>query len=434
MFSRRTLLASTSAVAIGGLAACSSNGGEASNGDEAVNDEATGNVEFWAWQAGLDEIVARYNESQSDIQVTLNAVPSGPDAYQRLESAVNAGTAPDLAQVEFQQIPTFAVSGVLQDVTEHTGQYESNYPEWAWSHSGFLDQHYGIPNDQGPIVTYANQSILDDAGAEFPETWPEFRTLAETLRSELDVQIGTLLAQGGLIAGLAAQNGARWFEAGDDSWTVEINDDATREVLNFWTGMAHDDLVALYPGMNTGFWSELDAGGIATQTIGIWGFKGMKGNLSQTAGLWHAYESPKWPDHPDLNGYNGGSSWAIPSGASNPAAALKFANWLASDSEAMNLQSEHSGYYPASNNADDVVAFTEPDEFFGGQVLNEVFEPAADAVDQGWNWGPVMSRLFSLLEDGLPAAVERGDADDLLDSIQEDIVSTMESSGFSVAD
>ena len=214
---RRQFMAASGTAALLGAAGCSS--GDTRGDDSGAGaGSATGEVEFWAWQAGLDTIVAEFNASQSDITVNYNVIPSGADAYKKIESAVKSGTGPDLAQVEAQQIPTFAVSGgVLMDVAAEAEQYKQNYSAPTWSSAGFQGQQYGIPNDQGPLVTYVNDDILTGAGAEFGGTWEEYRDLASKVRTDTDAYLGTLITGGAFMAAVSWQNNATWFSIEDES-------------------------------------------------------------------------------------------------------------------------------------------------------------------------------------------------------------------------
>lgn len=429
---RRQFMAASGTAALLGAAGCSS--GETRGDDSGAGaGSATGEVEFWAWQAGLDTIVAEFNASQSDITVNYNVIPSGADAYKKIESAVKSGTGPDLAQVEAQQIPTFAVSGgVLMDVAAEAEQYKQNYSAPTWSSAGFQGQQYGIPNDQGPLVTYVNDDILTGAGAEFAGTWEEYRDLASKVRTDTDAYLGTLITGGAFMAAVSWQNNATWFSIEDESWVVSLNGEATREALNFWIGMANDDLVTVDPGFNAGFWQALDASKVASFTTGIWGYRGMKGNLERTSGAWRAMPVPQWEGVEPTNSLWGGSNWAVMEGSKNVAAALKFADWLAADPTAMNLQYENSGYYPASGNAEQVDGYSQPDEFFGGQKVAPVFAEAAELVSKDWQWGPSMTTVFTLFEDSIGDAIETGDCTDMLNSVQEEVVGRLRNSGFEV--
>lgn len=428
---RRHFMAATAATAVLGAAGCS--GGETSGGNPgAGTGPATGEVEFWAWAAGLDTIVAEFNASQSDITVNYNVIPSEADGYKKIESAVKSGTGPDLAQVEAQQTPTLALSGVLMDVAAEAEQYKQNYPAATWSSAGFQGQQYGVPNDQGPLVTYVNDDILTAAGGVFADTWEEYRDLAGKVRTDTGAHLGTLVTAGAFMAAISWQNNAHWFAIEDESWVVSLNGEATREALNFWISMANDDLVAVDPGANAGFWQMLDASEVASYTTGIWSYRGMKGNLERTSGAWRAMPVPQWEGAEPMNSLWGGSNWAVMEGSKNAAAALKFADWLAADPAAMNLQYANSGYYPASGNAEQVDGYAEPDEFFGGQKVDSVFAAAAELVSNDWQWGPSMTTVYTLLEDSIGDAIKAGDCTDMLNSVQEEIVGRLRDSGLEV--
>ena len=195
--------------------------------------------------------------------------------------------------------------------------------------------------------------------------------------------------------------------------------------------MANDDLVTVDPGFNAGFWQALDASKVASFTTGIWGYRGMKGNLERTSGAWRAMPVPQWEGVEPTNSLWGGSNWVVMEGSKNVAAALKFADWLAADPTAMNLQYENSGYYPASSgNADQVDFDSQPDEFFGGQKVAPVFAEAAELVSKDWQWGPSMTTVFTLFEDSIRDAIKAGDCTDMLNSVQEEVVGRLRNSGF----
>lgn len=432
---RRAVATAGAALGAGGLlSACGGSPGNASTEDvEAKFGDGTGTVEFWAWAAGLDVIVERFNEMQDDITVELNSSASGEEAYKKLDTAVSSGTGPDLAQVEYSQIPSLAISGTLQDVASLDAEYAPHYLETNWRQAGFEGgRHYGIPNDVGPMVMYCDLELLGGVGLDAPTTWEEFREAGLELHDATGSRMGTLLQTAPFVAALAQQAGARWFGIDGDSWVVSIDDDATRSVLDFWIQMVDDGIVSLNPGFNTGFWQELDAGACATYAVGAWGYRGMKWNLEATSGRWSAELLPQWSQETSANGMYGGSAWAVTRSSRNIRAALTFADWLASSPEAMNLQYEHSGYYPAAADPSVVPGYSEPDEFFGGQEVLPVFETAMDTVDPGWGWGPQMSELSAMIQDRLPGAVEAGDSSEYLTGIQTDFVASLRNRGLAV--
>jgi multiple sugar transport system substrate-binding protein len=434
-WTRRSFAAAGAALGAGGLlAACGGSPGSADTTDarEKAGD-GTGKVVFWAWAAGLDGIVEHFNSIQSDITVELSSGTSGDEAYKKLQTSVDSGTGPDLAQVEYSQIPSLAISGTLQDVSALDARYADRYQTANWELAGFKGgRHYGIPNDQGPLVMYYNEDLLQSVGLDVPESWEEYRAAAEVLKDATGARMGTLLQAAPFIAGLAQQAGAQWFDIDGDSWVVTVDDDATRQALDFWIDLADDGLVSVDPGFNTGYWQELDAQNCATNLVGLWGYRGMKGNLERTIGQWRAADCPQWSSDAPVGGNHGGSVWAVTRSSTNIAAALTFADWLAADPASMNLQYDSSGYYPAAADPSAVGGYSQPDEFFGGQEMLTTFEQAGDAVRPGWVWGPQMSELTGMLEDRLMDAVRAGSSEDYLRGIQKDFVGSLRARGLSV--
>lgn len=390
-------------------------------------------IDFWTWAAGMDVLVDEFNRTHDDVTVKLGAI-SSDNAYQKLAAAAETDTAPDIAQIEFQQLPTFATDGHLLDITEIAKPFEDQYQPSAWSQSGFLDHQYAIPNDTGPLVMYYNSALFEKAGIAVPQTWDEFQSSAVTLKEKTGASMGSLIATGGFLSAISAQASAHWFGIDGDSWQVTINDDGTKTALNYWTKLAADGYAVLDPGFNSGYWQKLDSEQIATYIVGAWGYRGMKGNLNDTAGDWRAAPVPQWDVSNPTNAYFGGSSWAVMKGAEYPDAAVEFATWLSSDPTAMNLQYANSGYYPAAADVSTVTGYSEADPFFGGQEVASVFADAAEQVDTSWQWGPMMINLYDDFSDRIPTAVSSGSADKTLDGIQNDFVRQMKSRGLSVVE
>lgn len=436
--SRRQVLAMGAAGAAAIAATSCSSGTDAPSSASSTRGnggETTGPVtlEFWSFAAGIDAVVASFNESQSDITVNLSPSQSDQPGYQKLESAVNSNTGPDIAQVEFMMIPSMAIAGALQDVTEVAQPYADRYPEATWAGAGFQGHQFGIPNDEGPMVSYYNRAVLSEIGSQVPTTWEEYREVAEKLKADKGAYLGTLLTKGAFVAALAIQNGAKWFDASDDRWTIKINDDPTVQALDFWLQMAKDGLVNVDPGFNPGFWASLDSGQVNSYTIGAWGYRGMVGNLKETAGDWQVTQAPQWGSTKASAPY-GGSSWAVTKNCEHPEAALKFADWVASNPEALNIQFENSGFYPASGLTADISGYDDPNEFFGGDALGPVFQEAAFAVPTDWQWGPNMASVFTLIEDRLAGAVQSGSSAAMLAEVQAETVKGLKEGGLAVAE
>lgn len=390
-------------------------------------------ITFWAGAAGMNVLVDEFNKTHTDVTVKLGAVPSGQAAYEKIQTAVKAGAGPDVAMVEYQEIPTLAVAGVLQDVTSLTSQDQSKFQPAAWKAAGFLGKQYGLPHDVGPMVMFYNASLFKKAGLPVPTTWAEFRSEGATLKQKTGAAMGSYLNYGLFLAAISSQAGGHWFGTAGNSWQVAINDPASKKALDYWTGLTTSGEAVLDKGFNAGYWNDLDSGKIATYIVGAWGYRGLKGNLKATAGDWRVAPVPQWdPSHP-VNANIGGSVTAVMKGTKHAQAAVEFATWLTTAPDAIKLAYEHSGFYPATVNGGGMTEYSTPDPFFGGQKVGPVFAQAASQVDPSWQWGPVMTSLNTQLQDALPDSVRAGSADSMLATIQNQTVSEMKASGFAVS-
>lgn len=421
--------------AILAAAGCSSSAPAASSSPSSSSSSPPAHVtiNFWAGAAGMSNLVAAFNKTHPDVTVDLGAVPSGQAAYEKIQSAVKAGTGPDVAMVEYQEIPTLAVAGVLQDVTSLTSQYKSLYQPAAWKAAGFLGKQYGLPHDIGPMVMFYNASLFQKAGIPVPTTWAQFQSEAATLKQKTGAAMGSYLNYGLFLAAISAQAGAHWFGTASNSWQVNINDPASKKALDYWTSLTSSGYAVLNKGFNSGYWSDLDSGKIATYIVGAWGYRGLKGNLKTSAGDWRVAPVPQWNASQPVDANIGGSVAAVMKGTKHAQAAIEFAKWLTTDPTAFQIAYQKSGFYPATVDGANAPEYSTADPFFGGQKVGPVFAQAAGQVDPSWQWGPVMTTLNNNLQDALPNSIRPGGAGSMLDAIQNQTVSEMKSAGFSVS-
>ena len=75
-------------------------------------------LEYWAWVEGSEEAVALWNETHPDVQVNFTRSTAGTEHYNKVKTAVAAGSGgPDVAQVEFQLLTSMVVTGAVQPIT-----------------------------------------------------------------------------------------------------------------------------------------------------------------------------------------------------------------------------------------------------------------------------------------------------------------------------
>ena len=94
-----------------------------------------------------------FEKQYPEIDVTVENVGQGLDHYSKVRTASQAGTGgPDVVQLEYQFISSFAQTGELLDLTPYgAADLASQYVPWVWKQVLSDDQVLAIPQDSGPM-------------------------------------------------------------------------------------------------------------------------------------------------------------------------------------------------------------------------------------------------------------------------------------------
>ena len=87
-------------------AACSSGD---NNGSGTPKPEEKVELSFWTWVPNIDKVVEKWNATHPNIHVTASNQAQGDELVTKLLTAAKAGNPPDLAQVEYQALPTLVI-------------------------------------------------------------------------------------------------------------------------------------------------------------------------------------------------------------------------------------------------------------------------------------------------------------------------------------
>src|SRR6478609_8717403 len=85
-------------------------------------------LEFWSWVGGLDNTVKDFEKAYPNIKIHVNNVGAGPAEYQKLQTALKAGSgAPDVVQIEYDFLPSFIVTDGLADMAQYGANDAKEY-------------------------------------------------------------------------------------------------------------------------------------------------------------------------------------------------------------------------------------------------------------------------------------------------------------------
>ncbi len=314
-------------------------------------------IEFWHAMADdlgavVQELVDRYNASQSAVKVNATFQGSYDDTYNALLAGFEAGTAPNITQNFDLAAQTMFDTGRL--IPAHQLMNPGDSDAFLAAPRDYYSDETGMValafNSSTPIVYY-NQAMFDAAGLDAPApdwTFSDFLATCDALQAsgvEFCVTFGTV---GWYFEQILANSGGLYFN-NDNGRTarateVEFNKGQGVEVFDFLSGMIVDGYA---PNLGS-TWSDTDSVFFAEQAAMIFdstaGARGFQDNATfevSTAFIPHS-------DSSERNGVviGGAALWLIDSGddAEN-AAAWDFMKFMTEADQQVTWHTG-TGYFP----------------------------------------------------------------------------------------
>ncbi|THV32901.1 ABC transporter substrate-binding protein [Glycomyces buryatensis] len=398
-------------------------------------------INFWTWVANIDQEVALFQELYPDITVNIVNAGQGAPHYAKLRTALRAGNgAPDVAQLEFQMIPSFTITDHLLDLRPFgAGDLADQFVDFAWSQvSGEGGEVWAIPQDTGPMGMLYRTDIFEAHNLEIPETWDEFAAAARDLH-EADPEIfltNLPPAQGGFYAALLWQAGSNPFagSSGGD-FHLDLGSEEAVRVTRYWSDLAEEGLVSVDPDYTDQWYQALNNGKYAAWLAPAWAPSFLSTAASSTSGNWRVAPLPQWDATAAPASSNwGGSTSAVMSTTENPIPAALFAQFLNTDVESTTkLANEQLLYPPTTALLEDPEFTGRPLEFYGGQEVNALFAEISETVSDDFQWSPFQDQVYAEFTETVGTAfTERTDAVAALEEWAERIKEYAEFQGFTV--
>lgn len=250
------------------LVGCSNGGG---------NKEAEGktSIRFSTWDSEKDlddqqDLVNKFNESQDEIFVTLEAYGSEYDT--KINAGMGAKDAPDVMYMwNFPQY--YEALEPLDDLIADQGEgFKENFFDTLWNYNSIDDSIYGIPVGFTTHVVYYNKDLFDSNNVPYPKdgwTWDELEATAKKLTNEAEDEVGFALS------GKPDPYDFEMFPWGNGTaYSGEegeldgyLNSDASIEVLNSLQGMLKDGSAVVSEGSGT---TEMESGKVGMYIYGSW--------------------------------------------------------------------------------------------------------------------------------------------------------------------
>ncbi|KAF4409505.1 ABC transporter substrate-binding protein [Streptomyces lycii] len=424
--SRRSVLAATAALPLAATAACT---GGVEDNTPAARGGSGGRrpvrVTFWSALRGSQEVVDAFNSTHDRVQVDFQQIPSGGQGgYAKLSNAARAGNAPDVATIEYPQVPGFAIDGVARDITDLVGDdLRAKLLPQAWGLTSFEGRTFTVPLDVEPMVLHYRTDLFREYGVDgAPATWDEFEEAARRVRDRApDDRRLALFPTDGMtqFAAYSWQAGARWFDTSDGAWNVSMADAATRRVAAYWQRLVDADLVHINATEGTRHTAQIGQGQLLAKLSGAWDAGAQMNSHPGQTGKWAVAPLPQWDTGRPATGTHGGSTFAVTKDSRNPEAAMEFIAWQVSHPDALRarLSSGASSQLPAAPELIEVGREAFDRTYYGGQDIYALFRREAEMIDDSWTWGPRMTATQKVMQDGF-ARVGHGRGS-LIDSVRQ---------------
>jgi multiple sugar transport system substrate-binding protein len=448
-FSRRRLLSIVSACALASLTvtACSGGSGQPSTAsrapvsqsdiDKAMQTPTT--LTFWTWVPNIGKEVEVFQQKYPAIKINVVNAGQGTPAYTKLRTALKAGTgAPDLAQIEFQYIPTFSITKSLVDLRPYGAEaLKSKFVDWTWGQvTGANGEVWGYPQDTGPMGMLYRADIFEQYGISVPKTWDEFAAAAQKLHTANPSIYMTDLAanEAGVWHGLQWQAGAKPYSVNGTKVGLNVNDEASKKLATYWGNLNQQGLISTDPDFTDNWYQGLEKGKYATWLTAAWGPVFLSGSAKSTAGKWRAVPLPQWSAGENASGNWGGSTTAVVHGTKNPIAAAKFAEFLNTDPTTTKMFNTEQSLFPATKALLSDPSFIDQQaSFYGGQPVNKVFADISSNVNTSFQWPPFLDQSVSDWTDTVGKALgDRTDLSAAANQWQSRLVTYAKAQGFQV--
>ncbi|MCW2811007.1 MAG: hypothetical protein JWP61_1465 [Friedmanniella sp.] len=460
---KNPILTGLSAVAVTVLlAACATSGNNPSGGGQAASEEAgtspkltncsnkmmndAPQVSVWAWYPNMANVADNFNKAHTDVQVCWNNVGQGQAAYTKVQTAISAKKGlPDVVMLEADHLATYTIQDALVDLVPYgANDVKGNFGEGAWKDVSQGDKVFAIPVDGGPMALIYRTDVFKKYGITTPpKTWDEFAADAAKVKAAGGPVFGDLGSNTpAVFMALQTQKGAVPFGydiAKPQDLTIKLNDQASKDVLNFWGDLSKKGLVGKQDQFTTDYISGVVNGKYATYTSAAWApgyLTGAGVGKGSSKGVWAVAPLPQWDPAAPVSVNWGGSTFGVTTQATDKKLAAIVAKGLYADPASLEEGWKKQIIFPLNKTVTSSPEFIDnKSEFYSGQQANkEVYNAAAEAY-KGMIYAPITTYYYAQLQAEL-VKINAGqiDGSEAADELQANIVKYAKTQGFKVTE
>jgi len=304
---------------------------------------------------------------------------------------------PDVALV-LQEAMDMFMDG-LTDVTSIVEKYKDDFPAAPLAAGARGGRYFGMPTDIVKSWVYYRRDKFEEVGVKAEDiiTWDDYIAAGKELtidRNGDGVPEQYMMELNHPSEATEWRMWAQMFFAGrggtvfdPETGKVIRNNEMAVETLQWWGDLYHKHKIAtLLPFATPSWMANLNEGITATLCLPTWGLGQLKAIAPDLAGKWGIMPWPLWAkDAPPYCGVEGGSLYVVPKAAPHPEEALKLLEYICTDPVAMQNTSLYQGI-PAYEPALATSPLNNPDDYYGGQILMDVYNQRQLPISPKWHY------------------------------------------------
>lgn len=317
-----------------------------------ISPEVRANADEEFWQGQIDA----FNEEYPDITVTSEVLPWA-DRDTALSSAIAGGVAPDLVYMIPNEIVQYQQQDALTPLQDFLNT--DGYLENALEYGNIEGDQYSAPILMSVVPTTCNGDLLDQLGAEVPETWDDLLALGEAAKAEglyaTQLNFKPDDAMDMAFLPYVQQSGGSTF---DDEGNPTLDSPEVLEAVQFLHTLADEGYINIDDSVTA---VQLEQSGIAEGTVVC--------EMTNGVGLMEPYWGDARRVGPPLTnvesaGYGTIGSFTLLEGSEEKAAASVFLNWI-TEPEQLTAIHDFSLFYPPKDTAERTMEEGSPDATAG---------------------------------------------------------------------
>ena len=372
--------------------------------DESNQGSGSRSLEYWTYSSEeekyVNEVVGLdlWQSAHPDVKVNVRVFPYD-QMYDKLLSALVSGKgAPDVALMEVNSFSRFIKGDKvpLVGLKERLGD-ESNklYTSAAIDPFSWNGETYAIGSGIAPVVFAYREDIMNDLGVNTPfETWDAVVDAGNRVATDTESKMFMLHDLHFGDHYMITQNAGGGYV--DEEGNLIVDDEKSVMALQFLHDLVHSEEIAgLTPGSSDlwaspEYWAQFQGEQYVASFGPNWHMGSLQSNVPEQSGLWTAQELPQGLGDGRPSATFGGSGPCITEQAQDPDLAWDLVHAMTLTTEGAIANFKAVGAYPSYKPAYEDQALNQPNEYFGGLKLAQLYgslasEIPATAASPNWS-------------------------------------------------